>query len=199
MKTELKTSTVESLLGVLSLRPMSGYEMRQFMEYSTGNFWRESFGQIYPALKRMVTAGLVTVEEQKGDGHPAKKVYRMTEAGAEHLRGWLGIAAKPQVPRNELLLKVFFGDRAEAGAIAMQVREWKAKEEVNLQRYERTLSEIETKFAAHPGMPFWRMTARYGIAQAKALIGWCEATLEEMQGVGSREQGVESGGCGDEC
>ncbi len=75
-----KTSTVESLLGLLSLGPMSGYEMRQMMERSTANFWTESYGQIYPALKRMVKDGLATVEEQTKDGR-AKKVYKLTGEG----------------------------------------------------------------------------------------------------------------------
>ncbi len=83
-----KTSTVESLLGLLSLGPMSGYEMRQMMERSTANFWTESYGQIYPALKRMVKDGLATVEEQSKDGR-TKKVYKLTgEGGGGCGRGW---------------------------------------------------------------------------------------------------------------
>ena len=100
--------------------PMTGYEMRQMMERSTANFWTESFGQIYPALKRMVKDGLATVEEQSKDGR-AKKVYRITGEGERRLRRWLGVETRPQVRRNELLLKVFFGDQALRGDVAVQV------------------------------------------------------------------------------
>jgi PadR family transcriptional regulator AphA len=124
---EAKTTTVESLLGVLSLGPMSGYEMRQFMERSTGNFWNESFGQIYPALKAMLLEGLVEVVQDDAEGHPAKKVYRLTERGRERLREWLGTPLKPHKMRNELLLKVFFGDTAERGVLAEQVRAWRQR------------------------------------------------------------------------
>ena len=179
MKPE-KTTTVESLLGVLSLGPKSGYEMRQMMERSTANFWSESFGQIYPALKSMVKDGLVTAED-KGVEARAKKVYRLTDAGERRLRRWLGLPAKPQVFRNELLLKVFFGDKAERGVIAAHVVEQRERYEDNLQRYEAALLRMETQHAMHPAMPYWRMTVRYGIAEAKAVIAWCDETFVELE------------------
>jgi PadR family transcriptional regulator AphA len=179
MKPE-KTTTVESLLGVLSLGPKSGYEMRQMMERSTANFWSESFGQIYPALKSMVKDGLVTVEDKGGEAR-AKKIYRLTDAGERRLRRWLGLPAKAQVFRNELLLKVFFGDKAERGVIAAHVVEERERCEDDLQRYEAALLRMETQHALHPAMPYWRMTLRYGIAEAKAAIAWCDETFTELE------------------
>jgi DNA-binding PadR family transcriptional regulator len=175
-----KTSTVESLMGLLSLGPMSGYEMRQMMEQSTTNFWTESYGQIYPALKTMVKDGLATVEEQVKDGR-AKKVYKLTDAGERRLKKWLGIEVKPQARRNELLLKVFFGDRAEPGAIAAQVVVERERRKSDLERYQGALVRMETQHWKHPAMPYWRMTVRYGMAEAKAVIAWCDETFAELE------------------
>ena len=175
-----KTSTVESLMGLLSLGPMSGYEMRQMMETSTTNFWTESYGQIYPALKTMVKDGLATVEEQVKDGR-AKKVYKLTNAGERRLKKWLGVEIKPQARRNELLLKVFFGDRAEPGAIAAQVVGERERRENDLERYKAALARMETQHSKHPAMPYWRMTVRYGMAEAKAVIAWCDETFAELE------------------
>jgi DNA-binding PadR family transcriptional regulator len=175
-----KTSTVESLLGLLSLGPMSGYEMRQMMERSTANFWTESYGQIYPALRSMVKDGLATVEEQSKDGR-AKKVYKLTDAGERRLRKWLGVEIKPQMQRNELLLKVFFGDRAERAAIAALVVAERERCEQAVERYEATVMMMETQHWKHPAMPYWRMTARYGIAEAKAVMAWCDETFAELE------------------
>jgi PadR family transcriptional regulator AphA len=175
-----KTSTVESLLGLLSLGPMSGYEMRAMMERSTANFWTESYGQIYPALKRMVKDGLATVEEQSKDGR-AKKVYKLTGEGERRLRKWLAVETRTQMQRNELLLKIFFGDRAERGAIAAQVVAERERCEKSLEWYEATMLVIETQQARHPAMPYWRMTLRYGIAEAKAVMVWCDETFAELE------------------
>jgi PadR family transcriptional regulator AphA len=175
-----KTSTVESLLGLLSLGPMSGYEMRQMMERSTANFWSESYGQIYPALRGMVKDGLATVEEQNKDGR-AKKVYRLTDAGERRLRKWLGVETRPEVRRNELLLKVFFGNKADRGAIAAQVVAERERREEDLERYEAALLRMETQHANNPAMPYWRMTVRCGMIHAKATMEWCDETFAELE------------------
>lgn len=188
MKAE-KTTTVESLLGVLSLGPMSGYEMRQFMEQSTANFWTESFGQIYPALKAMVAEGLAEVVSQEGEGPTAKKVYGITEAGRERLREWLGVPTRKQVLRHELLLKVFFGDQVERGVVAEQVKREHRRHEEALAGYTAKLVMLERECAGHPGLPFWRMTLRYGMAEARMVMGWCEETLAELEEIGSGKQG----------
>ena len=44
-------ATPNALLGLLSLRPMSGYDIRQVISESIGYFWSESYGQIYPGLE----------------------------------------------------------------------------------------------------------------------------------------------------
>jgi PadR family transcriptional regulator AphA len=175
-----KTTTVECLLGLLSLGPMTGYEMRHMMEQSTANFWSESFGQIYPALKSMVGDGWVTVEEKMGGGR-AKKIYKLTPAGEKRLRQWLQIEAKPQGNRCELLLKIFFGDQAERGVIAAQVVAERERREVDLQRYEAALAWMETACARHPAMPYWKMTVRHGIVEAQAVIAWCDETFAELE------------------
>src|SRR5436305_15098553 len=84
-----RTTTVESLLGLLSMKPQSGYELKKLIEESIGNFWSESFGQIYPTLRRMVAAGLVEMMESQGVGRREKKVYRLTDAGSARQQEWL--------------------------------------------------------------------------------------------------------------
>jgi PadR family transcriptional regulator AphA len=189
----LKTTTVESLLGVLSLVPMSGYQMRQFMEQSTGNFWNESFGQIYPALKVMLAEGLVeVVEDADGEGHPAKKIYRLTAKGEVRLQAWLGVPLQPHKARNELLLKVFFGNRAERGAVAAHVKARQARCASDLERYAGIQHKLESMHADEPGMPYWRMTVRYGISEARMILMWCEETLAELQRLDSETTGREA-------
>jgi DNA-binding PadR family transcriptional regulator len=184
-----KTTTEETLLGLLSLGPMSGYQMRNLMQDSTANFWRESYGRIYPALKRMKKAGLVELDKQASAGPRAKKVYRLTTTGQKRLRAWLGVPAQPLPNRNELLLKLFFGDRATPGTMAAQVLAWQQSYAADLKRYELQLAELEATHAKHPGLPFWRMTLRYGISEAIMVINWCADTMEELKSPPTRDKG----------
>ena len=157
---------------------MSGYEMRQMMERSTANFWTESYGQIYPALKRMVKDGLATVEEQQKDGR-TKKVYKITGEGGRRLRAWLGVESRPQVRRNELLLKVFFGAQVVPAVVREHVEVLCG--EAELEKFEATVLRMEMEHARHPAMPYWRMAARCGILHAKATIAWCDETFAELE------------------
>ncbi|MEO7030561.1 MAG: PadR family transcriptional regulator [Acidobacteriaceae bacterium] len=175
-----KTTTTESLLGLLSLGPMSGYEIRQLIAESIGNFWSESYGQIYPGLKQLVAEGLAEMKEERLEGRPAKKIYSLTERGQERLREWLAIPVVEQVPRNELLLKIFFGDRGELPLLREQVEGRLRALEDDLVRYRAIEARIHG-MEPHPGKKFWLMTVRYGMAEANALRNWCDSCLREMQ------------------
>jgi DNA-binding PadR family transcriptional regulator len=190
---EMKTTTAEALLGMLSLCPMTGYELRQRIEGSIGNFWSESYGQIYPTLKRLEQEGFVSVAEGERAG---SKVYALTASGHERLRAWLGVMPRPQVERNELLLKLFFGNLQPVEQVREQVAERRRVEVADLARYEAIEREISRVHANDAALPFWLITVRYGMAQTKSLIGWCEETLAVLDGLagqqGSAGQGVET-------
>ena len=54
-------STTNAMLGLLSLGPATGYELRQLIEGTVGNFWKESFGQIYPSLRQLIAEDLAEI------------------------------------------------------------------------------------------------------------------------------------------
>jgi PadR family transcriptional regulator AphA len=181
---EMRTTTAEALLGMLSMGAMSGYELRQRIEASIGNFWSESYGQIYPTLKRLEQERMVSAAE---GGRAGSKVYTLTEAGSARLREWLGVMPRPQVERNELLLKLFFGSLQPVEQVREQVAERLRVEKTDMARYEGIEGHLMREHARHPGLPFWLMTLRYGKAQTKALIGWCDETLAELDRLAGRE------------
>ena len=108
------SATAHVILGMLSWRPMSGYEIKALVDKSTRFFWAASYGQIYPELRRLSAAGLI---EGKADpqGGRRRNVYRLTPAGRRELEAWLAVDAEAFELRDEGLLKLFF---AEAGGIA---------------------------------------------------------------------------------
>jgi DNA-binding PadR family transcriptional regulator len=186
----MKTTTAEALLGMLSLGPKSGYELKQAIEGSIGNFWHESFGQIYPTLKRLQQDGLVKGTEGERSG---STVYALTEAGEKRLRDWLGVMPRPQVKRNELLLKLFFGNLRSVAEVREQIEDTRQRLAASLARYVAISAEIRRVHQGNPGLPFWLMTVRYGEAEARALLGWCDECLELLGQMGSTEVTQEAG------
>jgi PadR family transcriptional regulator, regulatory protein AphA len=180
----VRTTTTEALLGLLSMGAMTGYEVRQLIDRSIGNFWTESFGQIYPALRSMVDAGLLAME--KPDREPStRKLYRLTDAGRDRLLQWLAVPSRSQVPRNELLLKVFFGFQHGPGPTAKQVQRFLEEQQLLLGRYAAIQHSLESTEHGDPRMPYWRFTVRYGLHQTEALISWAEETLHALRALAS--------------
>lgn len=76
------------VLGMLKLKPLSGYEIQQVLQTSQTDIWAGVLpGSIYHALKKMDKEGLVEVDSVEQTGHRIKAIYKITEKGqAEFIR-----------------------------------------------------------------------------------------------------------------
>ena len=94
-----------AILGMLSIEPMSGYDIKKEVEKSISNFWTESYGQIYPVLSNLIAEKLVTKTVESEAGKPDRHVYSLTARGRKELRRWLLKGFAPKIQRDEFLLK----------------------------------------------------------------------------------------------
>lgn len=99
-----------SCLGVLALRPASGYEIRKaFEEGPFSHFAEGGFGSIYPALGKLTAEGLVTFEVESQEKRPDKKIYQITDAGRWALVEKLSEKApEDDKYKSDLLFILFF-------------------------------------------------------------------------------------------
>src|SRR5690606_19292976 len=77
-----------AILGQLGAAPMHGYELRRQLSAQLGAFRTLSYGSLYPALRRLTEAALITETSSDTLPHaPARRrapiVYRLTTAGRE--------------------------------------------------------------------------------------------------------------------
>jgi PadR family transcriptional regulator AphA len=182
-------ATPKALLGLLSMRPMSGYDIRQLIPQSIGHFWSESYGQIYPGLKRLAAAGLVTKKTERKQGSPDRYVYSLTAEGREQLRTWLKLPVVEEVPRNELLLKLFFGAQTSPNINREHVTAYMTLHEQKLQMYGAIAKSLRKEEANDPRLPFWLMTLSMGRHCSAAMVKWCKETLAELEGIERRQKG----------
>ena len=97
--------TAYVLLGGLSIQSnLSGYELHQAIKENFGSFWGESYGQIYPTLKRLVAEGLIEASGSATAGKKRRQTYALTDAGRVCLREWLAQPFQNDPPRNEFML-----------------------------------------------------------------------------------------------
>lgn len=176
-----ETKSKYAILGMLSIRPMSGYDIKKEIQESISNFWTESYGQIYPVLKSLVAQKLVTKTVQRGAGKPDRHVYSLTAAGRKELQVWLAEGATPKVERNELLLKLFFGEEVEVSVSIRHVEQFRERQLESLEKYRWIEKEIKaTNPADDQNMPYLFMTVRYGQHVLRALLDWCDETLAKL-------------------
>ena len=93
-----------ALLGLLTWKPGTGYELAQAFEGSLINAWHASHSQIYPELAKLEAEGLAEVV---GEGPRRSKTYAATDAGLEELRRWLMETEPNRAQRNETALRWF--------------------------------------------------------------------------------------------
>ncbi|MFB7142176.1 PadR family transcriptional regulator [Gottfriedia sp. NPDC056225] len=97
------------ILGILSWKPSSGYEIKTEVEYKGRELgWgKVSFGSIYPKLKELELEGLVNCKEVSQTERQTK-MYDLTNKGWAELSDWLRSNPTYPVVRDELLMKMSF-------------------------------------------------------------------------------------------
>lgn len=108
------------ILGIISLAPCSGYDMKAACEGGeVGLVSKLSFGSIYPCLKQLEQDGLVRVQQESSDRRK-RRVYELTARGWETLRQWQTQAASYPFPvEDELLLKMLFWGASGADRLTL--------------------------------------------------------------------------------
>jgi PadR family transcriptional regulator, regulatory protein PadR len=81
----VKGSTSLLLLQLLEERDMYGYELVKELEKRSGNEFSVKEGTLYPALHKLEKQEYIECYWQEQEKGPARKYYRITEAGKDML------------------------------------------------------------------------------------------------------------------
>ena len=174
----------KAVLGVLAYEPSSGYEIKKILSETTSHFWKESYGQIYPAIEALLSENRIEVMERSEDGRGSIK-YRILPSGKAELTEWI---RSPDYllrsGRNELLLKLFFSRAEDAAFLIPQVRLYMDKMLQAAEVYKEIASEPNEDGLAPDSLKLIGTTIDYGASAAVMQIDWCRRTialLEEMK------------------
>ena len=161
------TAVTWAVLGLLALRPMSGYDIKGAVDRTIRHFWAASYGQIYPELKRLEAAGWIAGKDADRGGR-SRRVYRITATGRRQLDGWLHGHETRIEMRDESLLRLFFADALPAdealGLLAARREGYRM-----MLAYLRSLDDGQ---GVDP--PFIDLVYRWGIDYCEWGIEWCD-------------------------
>ena len=170
------------ILGLLGIKPMSGYDIKKWVDVSFRYFWDIGYGQIYPTLKTLESEGLVTMKNDRAEGGPVRNLYTITAKGKTELDTWL---LAPEQKEYEILLKIYFGNGLPPAILKEKVRVFQKKREQELAEIEKTDSYLAGLPDAMTAKPFLQSVGSCGTMTYKAQIAWAEETLAMLDSVNS--------------
>jgi len=170
-----------AVLGMLTLEPMSGYEIKRRIADSVAHFWAESYGQLYPTLAALASEGLVERRTESQAGRPERHVYSITGAGREALQDWLTAPPQRQRPRNELLLKLFFARSAPPEVALAHLEGMLRHSEHEVAQFGAIERELRKAPADDPDARFWLISLRYGLLRSQATVDWAAESIATLR------------------
>lgn len=103
-----------AILGSLSTAPSSGYQLARLFDTGLGWFWSASHSQIYPELRRLEEAGLITGSVTTVGERLEKRVYSVTPQGLAELTAWVAEPPHYRPNRDPERIQLIFSDLASA-------------------------------------------------------------------------------------
>lgn len=162
------TAVTWVVLGLIALRPRTGYEIKRIVDRTIRHFWAASYGQIYPELRRLEAAGWIEGEDTPRGGR-ARRRFRITAAGQRALRGWLAGRETKIELRDESLLRLFFADTLDADE-ALALLRGRREGYRQMLEYLRGLDDG----SGQKDPPFIDLVYRWALDYCEWGIEWCE-------------------------
>lgn len=132
-----------ALLALLTVEPMTGYDLAKRFESSVGHVWYAPDSQIYPELRKMEQAGLVTGVEVPWGTRGTKREYHVTDAGVAAFREWMNTPLDYARVRDPSHLKAAYLEWASPDAAREIFAAHIAHHENELRMFEEEIAEID--------------------------------------------------------
>ena len=162
-------ATAYVVLGLVSIRPVTGYELVGYAERTVGNFFPMTRSHIYSELRRLGFLGLLDGTEIEQDNAPTKRVYEITAEGREELGYWLEEEGMSEArTRSMFLVRIFFGDRTSPDRMAALLDKFEARARARRD----ALAAVVDRLADRPQSVFRRATAMLGLRREEANLDW---------------------------
>lgn len=178
------------ILGLILLKPMTGYEISRFIKNNLSMICSNSAGSVQAAIKKLVFAHSVVFEEYVDNGKN-KKIFQITEKGKSEFYLWIQNPMQTEKIKNMELSKLFF-----LGFAAKEKRIESINNYVlQLQTVKNTLTFIKDEFEkikkqslemiesekAEEILIFQGYTLDYGIESAEFEMKWYTKLLKDME------------------
>ena len=179
-------SLKNALLGLLSHRPMTGYDLKRIFDDPMGFFWVAQMSQIYRELNKLEEKGLVKSEIVPQEKRPDRKVYQITKEGKRTFLDWLNKfpVQLSQTSRSRFLMRIFFSSQIKLDELAFQIKRYKKEKEEQLRYLDKVEQWIkdysqEKKLKDHAF--YWNLIVKKEHRGITAGIEWADECLQLIE------------------
>lgn len=170
------------ILGLLSLGPKTGYDVKTTFDRSVRFIWNASTSQVYLALKNLEREGLITSEIVVQSVRPNKKVYTITETGLAELRRWLAEPLPDTFTKDEAHVRVFFSNLVDRKVAVGQLESYARHLREQIEFLESVEDRVNRRPSRRPeARRFQMISLRLKLAGARAVLAELESVLAEEQ------------------
>jgi DNA-binding PadR family transcriptional regulator len=97
------------ILGYLSIKPLSGYDIKKLFDLSAAFFWPADQAQIYRSLKNLLDEGSVELIAESEGASNSRKEYCITDQGRRILHDWIVNPKESDfISRLPFIMQLFF-------------------------------------------------------------------------------------------
>lgn len=179
MRTRLSPTSF-AILGLLSLRSWTTYELAKQAQRSLRWFWPRAERKLYEEPKRLAAAGYATATEER-TGRRRGTRYAITPQGQQALADWLDEPPDPPSLEFEGMIKVFFAD---AGSLDQLRGNLELIADRACDRLATLEAMVEENLAGTNPFPERRhlgaLAFPYRIEQERSLLRWAHWALEQI-------------------
>lgn len=175
------------LLGALSYQPLTGYQIKQFVDRSAKHFWYAQTSQIYRTLDKLEEEGLLTSQIEEQEDKPDRRLYHITTTGLEDLRHWLAQPMTSIEPtKDALIVRLFFSAQLDKETVLTQLRLQRALHQQQLDVYRTQVKQdIQSSKETNPQLKrdalMWDCARRNGELLEAAYIAWLDETITRIE------------------
>ena len=182
-----------AILGLLSWKPATGYDLKKSIEDSSSMYWSGNNNQIYRTLVQLQADGLVGCETVHRDGAPSRKVYSIATEGRSELDRWL--RSPPELPecRKTFLVRLAWADALGGRELHDLLAAYATELEMHLLlQEERMRRGIPSPDRTPREKVLWEMIEENAVRSYRMEIEWVEEVRRRLSGTEEAETGTET-------
>ena len=121
-----------AILGLLSSRPLTGYDIKKMFEGSSVLYWSGNNNQIYTTLVKLHEKELISREIELQENRPPRKIYSITAKGQAELKNWLFSEPEPPQLKNSFLVQLAWADQLSPEALDALLEKYETEMQMQL-------------------------------------------------------------------